>query len=508
MSRSRHPFLYEINTMTFLNRLSEENGRPVGLKDVPLDFWNDLKAQGFSYVWMMGMWQRSGASRDFSLTLPELRQEYSQILGEWTEEDVTGSPYAIGEYQPDPRFGTVADLKRLKETLNRLGLKLILDFVPNHMGLDHPWSRTHPERFVYCFPEALNDHHQNDFTKISSRLYVAHGRDPYFAPWRDTLQLNYASMDTRAGLTDLLLKIAPFCDGLRCDVAMLVINRIFQKTWAHVLHDIKMPDGEFWVEAIRSVKARFSEFVFMAEAYWDMEWELQQMGFDYTYDKKFYDRLVHSSAQSIREHLWADEVYQRKSVRFLENHDEPRVMTTMPLERSQAAAVIASTVRGMKLIFDGQHEGKMVRIPVHLGVEPKEAVNGEVKAFYQKLMSFVRDPVFSQGEWTLLDVQEAWEKNKSYQNILAWLWQDGDESRIIVVNFSGTDSQARIVFPSVSAETETISLHDQYSGITYSRNVVELQQRGLFVALNAWKSHWFSCSQACFKAVTPATAIR
>ena len=99
---------------------------------------------------------------------------------------------------------------------------------------------------------------------------------------------------------------------------------------------------------ISAVKKKHKGFLFVAEAYWDLEWELQQQGFDFCYDKKLYDRLEHSNAESIRLHLCADLSYQGKLVRFIENHDEPRAATSFPEAKQRAAALTMATLPGMK----------------------------------------------------------------------------------------------------------------------------------------------------------------
>src|SRR5207302_3088107 len=120
--------------------------------------------------------------------------------------------------------------------------------------------------------------------------------------------------------------------------------------------------GEFWTDA----RAAVPDLLLIAEVYWDLEWRLQQLGFDFTYDKRLYDRLLHSPARDVAAHLTADDDYQRRSVRFIENHDEPRSASVFE-DRVTAAAVVMSTVQGMRFYYDGQFEGRRVHVPVQLG---------------------------------------------------------------------------------------------------------------------------------------------
>ena len=201
--------------------------------------------------------------------------------------------------------------------------ELMLDFVPNHMGLDHPWVEDHPEYFITGTELDLARAPQN-YTWVKRKggdLLLAYGRDPYFAGWPDTLQLNYANPATQEAMIGELVKIAGQCDGVRCDMAMLVLPDVFERTWGQ-----RAP--LFWPTATQRVRERVPGFLFMAEVYWDLEWTLQQQGFDYAYDKRLYDRLREQHARPVREHFHAGLDYQNKLARFLENHDEPRAAAT------------------------------------------------------------------------------------------------------------------------------------------------------------------------------------
>ncbi len=142
----------------------------------------------------------------------------------------------------------------------------------------------------------------------------------------------------------------------------------------------------YWTTVIAAVKAKWPEFRFIAEAYWDLEWELQQQGFDYCYDKKLYDRMEKGDAESVRLHLLADRSYQEKMVRFIENHDEPRAAATFGGGKDRAAAVAILTLPGAKLLYEGQFEGRKVRLPVFLGRCPAEPADQDLAAFYGRLL--------------------------------------------------------------------------------------------------------------------------
>jgi glycosidase len=137
----------------------------------------------------------------------------------------------------------------------------------------------------------------------------------------------------------------------------------------------------------------------MAEVYWGLEWTLQQQGFDYTYDKRFYDRLREPHARPVREHFHAAADYQNKLARFLENHDEPRAAATFPPDVHQAAAIITFLSPGLRFFHQGQFEGRRKRISPHLVRAPVEAPDPQLQHFYDRLLAVLRQPVVRECEW-------------------------------------------------------------------------------------------------------------
>ena len=241
-------------------------------------------------------------------------------MPDYRPQDVVGSPYCVRAYEVDPRLGGRDGLARARAALARHGLGLILDFVPNHVAPDHPWTRTNPELFVRGTSQELEDD-PGSFVAIDGSV-LARGRDPYFPAWPDVVQLNAFAPALRTTVIATLRDIAEQCDGVRCDMAMLMMNDVFSRTWGARVG--APPAEDYWPTVIPAVRDAHPGFRFIAEAYWDLEWALQQQGFDFCYDKRLYDRLVAGEARQIRPHLSADRQYQQRLVRFIENHDEPR----------------------------------------------------------------------------------------------------------------------------------------------------------------------------------------
>ncbi len=492
MKLREHPLLLELNAWTWLKRLSKKHGRALTLPSVPEKEWALLSAQGFDAIWLMGVWKRSPGARKCSAADSGLRRLSRELLLRGTKDDIAGSPYAVYDYALDPQLGRPEDFAKLKRRLHNAGLGLMVDYVPNHLALDHPSTISKPERFVRGSDENFRQHPEL-FFKTPHGFYLAHGRDPYFAPWTDTAQINFFSEEARRAAASELLRIAGEADGVRCDMAMLGLNEVFEKSWGRFLKEAKRPQKEFWEEIIRKIKARYPDFIFIAEAYWDSEWPLQQLGFDFTYDKKLYDRLRFSSAAGVREHLHADLSYQQRSVRFIENHDEPRAMSVLGREKSYAAAVIAATIPGMKLLHDGQQEGKKIHQPIQLGRETQEEGDNPTKEFYKLLLKFADQEPFHSGLWRLLEITPAWPENFSDANFLAWSWKKENAVRLVIVNYSPVQAQARVLLPTewLAGRNASLRFRDRYSGEVYDRDLKELREPGLYVDLGPWKAHLF-----------------
>jgi hypothetical protein len=282
---------------------------------------------------------------------------------------------------------------------------------------------------------------------------------------------------------DTLGSIAEQCDGVRCDMAMLMMNDVFARTWGD--RGGARPDADYWPTVIGAIKGAHPGFVFMAEAYWDLEYALQQQGFDYCYDKSLYDRLEHQGADSVRAHLSGDVGYQRKLVRFLENHDEPRAAATFPPGKNRAAAVTTLTQTGARLVYEGQLEGRRtVRLPVFLARRPDEEPDTDLRAFYERLFDGLRDPVLRSGDWQLGNTA-GWEGNDTWQDLVAWGWRGDGPSKLVVVNLGDAPAAGHVSLPWDDLRGRSWRLDDASNGETYERSGDDLRD-GLYVALDPW----------------------
>lgn len=441
---SNNPRIYEINTWVWLTTLSQNYDRPITLNNVPEEIIDQLASYNMDAVWLMGVWYRGPSTQ---LSAWNYLHEYKGALPDVTKKDVAGSAYAIAAYDVEEALGGRDGLAIFRQQLHNRGLKLILDFIPNHTGLDHPWLLEHPEYYIQADPLWL-EKAQGEFFELKiakrTKAIFAHGRDPYFPGWIDTAQLNAYSYGYRKAAIKTLRDIATMADGVRCDMAMLMTNDVFRHSWGWLHPDMEAPQQEFWSEIIPRVREKNNDFLFIAEAYWNMNYQLLEQGFDYTYDKTIYDRIVSGDVNGIRSHLRADMSYLKRQIRFIENHDELRAAESLGLARSRPAAVLISTLPGATLLHDGQFSGRVIKLPVHITRQPNEREYPALKTYYKRLLEEVSDDIYHHGHWQMFDCYAACDGCMGDYNLVTYGWRQGDDMRLIVLNMSDEWSQGAI----------------------------------------------------------------
>jgi hypothetical protein len=490
-------FIYQINTWVWLNTMSRRYGEPISLHNIPDLELDAIARPGIDMIWLMGIWQRSPAARTNAL---KYKHEYRGALPDLTDDDVIGSAYAIYDYEVDERIGGRDGLAALRKRLRRRGLSLMLDFVPNHVAFDHPWLDTHPEYFIAGTPDDVarrpSDFYFYTTRKGEQRVY-AHGRDPLWPGWSDTAQLNIFSPPLRKAIQRTLIDIAKQCDGVRCDMAMLMITEIFASTWRGCVGDA--PAREYWVEMIGAVKKYYPDFLFVAEAYWGKEYQLITQGFDYAYDKVLYDRIIEGDVQKLRQHLALTDVsYQKHMIRFIENHDEKRAFDALGPRRSLPAATLICTLPGAVLLHDGQLTGRRVKLPVQIKRQPDEVERRDLEGLYNRLLKEIRSPIYQRGQWTLFDIHPLSPGDITHWNLLAYGWLDpGGDYRLIVVNMTQHGSHGRVDLSSWTWLTgRSWRLYDVIDGAEYQRHGETMTSEGLTIILDPYEAHVFRFEQA------------
>ncbi|HEY3294120.1 MAG TPA: alpha-amylase family glycosyl hydrolase [bacterium] len=478
-------FILEINTRVWLRELGR--GTPLSLSKVPESFFEEWQKQGFDTVWLMGVWLPSPGSYDAALKDPFLLEDYHRALPDWRNEDVGGSPYAVRGYTVNSALGGEAALADFRARLAKRGMRLLLDFVPNHLAIDHPWLSAHPEWFVTGTEADVvrNPAHYFWITTAEGPRAIAHGRDPYFPPWTDSAQLNYHDPNLQAAMRGELARLATLCDGVRCDMAMLELSDVFEEIW-------KRRPLEFWPRAIAETKKVNPNFFMMAEVYWGLDGVLRNMGFDATYDKELMDIVAYG--KPLRRAMFDIPASEhRRRVRFLENHDEPRVASRLDPPQNIAAATWVFALPTVRLLYDGQLDGRKVRLPTQLLREPDEPVNAELRARYATLLHTLEHPAVRNGHWHLLSPQSAWVGNITFEAILGQAYDLDDAHLRIFINWSENRSQCWVPLGLESLSGMEVELHDLVGPKSFVRDGMELMMRGLYLDLEPWETHVFEC---------------
>jgi len=481
-----NPHILEINTRAWLARLEARHGRRFMLQEIPDEYWQTFKKRGFDAIWLMGVWKQSPKACEIARNHAEIAEQIRRVKPDFKVEDIIASPYAVYEYEPAEDLGGEAGLRALHAKLNGMGIALFLDFVPNHMAIDSPTVNSAPDLYVTTGEYEPNNH-KDWFFKNEKGLYIAHGRDPYFAPWTDTAQLNYFNPETKKFMLQNLLHIAEFCDGVRCDMAMLVLNKVHRDTWWEFIGG-NLPKEEFWAQALEAVHAKYPDFKFIAEVYWGLEWEIQEMGFDYTYDKVLYDRLRFSNPEDIKGHLRAEHLFQMRSIRFTSNHDEEESLTAFGREKSLAASTIIATLPGARMIYLFQLMGRKSRLPIQY-VKDDFVEDPEIRNYYDQLLKIASHPAFHGGQWSLTDTFAIAEGNESFRNILAWTWKQMNTAVSVVINYSDQPVQGRLKLKMNTSGTKV--LHEEFSNTDLSVTEAALRD-GLEITLKPFESKIFS----------------
>jgi len=385
------------NTFVWLNQLSRQYNRQIDRLDlIPDETLDELANWGFTGLWLIGLWERSDASR-----------RIKQMCG---NPDAVSSAYSLSRYRIAERLGGEPAYYNLSQRCSQRGIRLASDMVPNHMGIDSDWVYDHPEWFIqrehspfpaYTFNGAdlsnnpqisinLEDHYysRSDAAVVFKRYdhrtgqtaYLYHGNDGTSMPWNDTAQLNYLNPEVREAVIQTILEVARKFPIIRFDAAMTLTKKHYQRLWfphpgtggdipsradsamTKAAFDAAMPE-EFWREVVERVAREVPNTLLLAEAFWLMEgYFVRTLGMHRVYNSAFMNMMRNEENDKyrllIKNTLTYDPQILKRYVNFMNNPDEKTAVEQFGKgDKYFGIAAVMSTMPGLPMFGHGQIEG-------------------------------------------------------------------------------------------------------------------------------------------------------
>ena len=535
----------------WLFQLSEKYARTVStLFDIPDEELDLLASWGINGLWLIGLWERSPASR--------------QIKRMSGNSEALASAYSIFDYRVAEDLGGPAGLEHLKQRLASRGMRLAADMVPNHMGLDSPWLSEHPGWFIslprspfpvytfqgpdlsadHRFSIQIEDHYYNrsdaavvfrHFDHASGReRYVYHGNDGTRMPWNDTAQLDYLNPELREAVINTILSVAGMVPIIRFDAAMTLTRKHYQRLWyplpgtggdipSRAEHGLPAAEfnrampREFWREVVDRVNVQAPGTLLLAEAFWLLEgYFVRSLGMHRVYNSAFMNFLKDEDNDKFRsmiaEVLAFDPQILKRFVNFLSNPDEETAAAQFgKQDKYFGVCTLMVTLPGLPMFGHGQVEGLAEKFGMeyarpYWGEKPdQEVVSRHEREIFPLLR---RRELFAEVEnFYLLDCRAG--SGEINQNVIAFCNRRGDEAFLVIYHNRYEHAAGAIcqAVPRLDGKREDLSLaldlprgagrfiafRDLVSGLEYIREASDLAANGLWIELGAYQRHVFHC---------------
>jgi hypothetical protein len=542
------------STLVWLDQLSKKYRRSITrLDQIPDEELDWLARCGFTALWLIGIWQRSPASR-----------RIKELCGAMNAE---ASAYAVYEYRVADELGGEAALENLKARAAQRGIRLASDMVPNHIGIDSPWVVEHPDWFIstdqspfpsYSFtgenlsrdPRVgifLEDHYFNrtDAAVVFKRVdfatgavqYIYHGNDGTSFPWNDTAQLNFLKPEVREVVIQTILHVARRFPIIRLDAAMTLAKRHYQRLWfplpgaggaipsraefamSKEEFDAAMPQ-EFWREVVDRVAVEAPDTLLLAEAFWLMEgYFVRTLGMHRVYNSAFMNMLRDEENTKyravIKNTIEFDPEILKRYVNFVNNPDERTAVDQFGKgDKYFGVTTMMVTLPGLPMFGHGQIEGFAERY----GMEFRRALWDEqpdqmlIERHAREIFPLLhRRALFAEVENFLL-YDFFTPSGVVDENVFAYSNRRGDERALVVYHNKYADTRGwirtsaayldkatqRLVQKTLSEglnlprdEQVFVVFRDHVLGLEYIRSTVELCDCGLYVELGAYQRHVF-----------------
>jgi len=540
------------NTYVWLYQLSRAYGRPIQrLDQIPDEALETISRRGFSGLWLIGLWERSPASK-----------RIKELCG---NPEAVASAYSVKSYSIAGDLGGDEALQSLQERARSYGIRLAADMVPNHMGIDSDWLLDFPDRFVsvatppfpaYTFdgpdlsPRAdvgivLEDHYydRSDAAVVFKRTdhgsgesrYVYHGNDGTSMPWNDTAQLDYRRREVREAVIATIVDVARRFPVIRFDAAMTLAKKHYQRLWfpepgvgdciptraAYAMtredFDREMP-REFWREVVERVASEAPNTLLLAEAFWLMEgYFVRTLGMHRVYNSAFMNMLRDEENAKFRllvkETLAFDPRILGRYVNFMSNPDERTAVDQFGREdRYFGVCMLMATLPGLPMFAHGQVEG----LTEKYGMEYRRAYVQEeadadlVARHEREIAPLLRRRELFAGVDSFLFYDCVGDDGRVNEDVIAFSNASGDERVVVIFNNryahahghirgsvpfrvrNGDGSgkhQTRKLVEALALGDEEAFVHfsDSISGLHYLVSSRELVDRGLAFDLDAFE---------------------
>ena len=539
------------NAYVWLNQLSRQFGGDISrLDQIPDESLDQLAQWGFTGLWLIGLWERSVASR-----------EIKQMTG---NPDAVASAYSLSRYKIAERLGGEASYHNLAERCAKRGIRLASDMVPNHMGIDSDWVYEHPEWFIQTdqppFPSYqfnspdlskrpnisihLEDHYysRSDASVVFKHYdhesgktrYIYHGNDGTSMPWNDTAQINYLDPTVREAVIQTILDVARKSPIIRFDAAMTLTKKHYQRLWfpqpgtggdipsradfAMTKEDFDkaMPE-EFWREVVDRVAVEVPDTLLLAEAFWLMEgYFVRTLGMHRVYNSAFMHMMRNEENEKYRQLIKNTLVYDpqilKRYVNFMNNPDEETALEQFGKgDKYFGICTLLSTMPGLPMFGHGQIEGYSEKYgmeyyrPYRDETPDQGLIDWHAKTIFPLLH---RRKIFAEVEnfrlydfWSdrggvdenVFAYSNTWQAqaalviyNNHSENTSGWIKQS---AQFLVKNGDNSQLEESSLADALQLqgnEADLVLYRENKTGLWYLRSLIEIREKGMHFELPAY----------------------
>ncbi|GHT64479.1 hypothetical protein FACS1894110_04190 [Spirochaetia bacterium] len=542
------------STLVWLFQLTKKYGRPIEkLDQIPDEELDELARRGFTGLWLIGLWERSNASK---------------TIKQWTgNPEAAASAYSLYDYDIAAELGGWGALTSLRERCFRRGIRLGSDMVPNHTGIDSRWVVEHPDRFLQLsyppFPTynyncgnlsgrsditvQIEEHYftRSDAAVVFKRIdnhtgqarYIYHGNDGTSMPWNDTAQIDFLNPEAREAVIRTIIGVCQQFPIVRFDAAMTLAKKHIQRLWypepgrggdiasraEHALSNDEFNrriPNEFWREVVDRCAAEAPHTLLLAEAFWMMEgYFVRTLGMHRVYNSAFMNMLKNEENSkyraTIKNTLEFEPEILKRFVNFMNNPDEETAVAQFGKgDKYFGIATLLVTMPGLPMFGHGQIEG----FEEKYGMEYRRSYKDEVPDGYfvdrheREIFPLMKKRhVFSGSEaFRLYDLYTS--EGHVNENVFAYSNRSWDERALIFYNNSYYEVSGWIhrSTPAILQDdgtyrqdtlSEALSIHgdnrfftlfrEQRAGLWFIRSSKEISEKGLFVSLKGYEAQVF-----------------